>query len=64
MTNLESPFLTIQEAALYLRVSVSTLYGWIHQRVIPFRKHGRRVLFNKAELEIWSKGRKTNSYAN
>lgn len=50
-------FLTIDETSSYLRVTVSTLYSWIHQRKIPFRKHGRKVVFNKQELDDWSKNK-------
>jgi excisionase family DNA binding protein len=43
--------LTVQEAALLLRVSVSTLYGWAWQRRIPFVKVGRALRFDRADLE-------------
>lgn len=43
--------LTVQEAAEYLAISVSTLYGWIWQRRIPFVKVGRAVRFDPVELE-------------
>lgn len=43
--------LTVQEAAQYLAISVSTLYGWVWQRRIPFVKVGRAVRFDPAELE-------------
>ncbi|OFZ79527.1 MAG: hypothetical protein A2583_10085 [Bdellovibrionales bacterium RIFOXYD1_FULL_53_11] len=51
---METEFLTIQEAALFLRVQVSTLYGWCHERRIPFRKHGSRVIFCRSEILKWS----------
>ena len=47
-------FMLVTEAAEYLRVAPSTLYGWIHQRKIPFRKHGSRVVFSRKNLEAWS----------
>lgn len=43
--------LTVQEAARYLAVSVSTLYGWVWQRRIPFIKVGRGLRFDLADLE-------------
>jgi len=43
--------LTIQEAAQFLRVSVSTLYGWVYQRRIPFVKLGRALRFDLADLD-------------
>ena len=42
--------LTIREAAQYLAVSVSTLYGWVWQRRIPFVKIGRTVRFDPHDL--------------
>jgi len=43
--------IAIAEAAEYLAVSVSTLYGWVWQRRIPFVKVGRAVRFDLAELD-------------
>lgn len=48
-------FLNVSEAASFLRVSISTLYGWVHQRRIPFRKHGSKLVFSRTDLEGWSK---------
>ncbi|MCC7442160.1 MAG: helix-turn-helix domain-containing protein [Bdellovibrionales bacterium] len=47
-------FLDIAQAAEFLRVKPSTLYAWVHQRRIPFRKHGRRVVFDRQDLAFWS----------
>jgi excisionase family DNA binding protein len=47
------PLLTIQEAARYLSVSVSTLYGWVWQRRIPFVKIGRALRFDPTDLEAY-----------
>ena len=46
-----SHLLTISEAAEYLAVSASTLYGWVFQRRIPFVKVGRALRFVRADLE-------------
>jgi excisionase family DNA binding protein len=43
--------ITIQEASKLLSVSVSTLYGWVWQRRIPFVKLGRSVRFDIGDLE-------------
>ena len=51
-------FLGINEAAGMLKISPATLYGWIHQRKIPYRKHGRRVIFHRHDLENWSEGQR------
>ena len=47
----ESGLITIQEAAKFLAVSKSTLYGWVWQRRIPFVKVGRSLRFELAELQ-------------
>jgi excisionase family DNA binding protein len=46
-----SHLMTVQEAAQFLSVSVSTLYGWAWQRKIPFVKVGRALRFDRADLE-------------
>lgn len=45
------------QAAAYLCIEVSTLYGWVHSRSIPFRKHGGKLVFCCSELDDWSKDR-------
>ncbi len=54
------------EAADLLGVALPTVYKWVHQRRIPFRKHGRRLLFSRSDLLKWSKANETipldNSY--
>jgi excisionase family DNA binding protein len=47
----DSRLLTVHEAAQFLSVSVSTLYGWAWQRRIPFVKMGRALRFDSADLE-------------
>lgn len=47
--------LTISEAAQFLKISVSTLYGKVCKRKIPFMKNGKRVYFKKDELTEWLK---------
>lgn len=46
----ESRLLTVQDAARYLAISKSTLYGWVWQRRIPFVKVGRALRFELVEL--------------
>lgn len=41
----------VREAAQTLGVSVSTLYGWVWQRRIPFVKLGRSLRFSLVDLE-------------
>ena len=40
-----------------------TVYGWVHNRVIPCHRRGKKLYFLKSEIDVWLKtGRKkTNS---
>ncbi len=46
----EDEFLTIQQAAKLLHLSVPTMYGKTHRNELPFMKRGKRVLFSKKQL--------------
>jgi excisionase family DNA binding protein len=50
--------LTIREAAQYLAVSVSTLYGWVWQRRVPFVKIGRALRFDPRDLAAFVEANK------
>ena len=52
---------TVKDAATYLAVSVSTLYGWVYQRRIPFVKVGRALRFEVTELENFIRKNRTQS---
>ena len=47
----EGGLITVQDAAKFLAVSKSTLYGWVWQKRIPFVKVGSALRFELAELE-------------
>ena len=47
----ESPYLNIQEAAKYLRVSTSTIRRLIEDRELPCPKIRGRIIFKKATLD-------------
>lgn len=56
-------FLTIQEAAQFLNLSVPTIYSKVSKRDIPVMKRGKRLYFSNTDLmEYIKKGRK-KSYA-
>ena len=50
--------LTIREAAQYLAVSVSKLYGWVWQRRVPFVKIGRALRFDLRDLAAFIEANK------
>ncbi len=49
-------FLTLPEAADFLRISRSALYRHMTSGLIPARKLGRRVLVARADLERMAEG--------
>ncbi len=48
-----SPWLTVGEAAEYLRCPKSRVYSLVSARRIPFVKDGSRTLFSRVELDAW-----------
>lgn len=53
----EPGYITLQQAAEYVKLKSSTLYNMVHKTEIPFHKSGKRVLFIKSELAEWIKSR-------
>ena len=47
-------FLNVREVAALLRVSTRTIYDWVSQRKIPFRKAGDRTIFLRDEILEWT----------
>jgi excisionase family DNA binding protein len=60
-SNAMSRLVTVQDASQYLAVSVSTLYGWVFQRRIPFVKVGRALRFDLADLDGFIETNRTRS---
>lgn len=55
---MESPYLTLKEAAEYLRMSYTTLYGLTKNNKISIHKPTGKVLFTKSDLDDYmAKGR-------
>ncbi len=48
--------MTLDQAAEYLGISPLTIYGWTSKKKMPFRKVGRLLRFDRAELDAWTKG--------
>jgi excisionase family DNA binding protein len=42
--------LTLEEAAVFLRVAKPTLYGMVHDQKISYSKGGKRLYFRKDDL--------------
>ncbi len=55
-----SSFMTIEQASTYLNVAKPTLYGYVCNRTIPYIKKGKKLYFEKNELDSWLlEGRKS-----
>ena len=54
-------FLTVEEVAELLRVSPRSVYDWVSQRQIPFRKAGRRTIFLLDEILEWTTERQSTN---
>jgi excisionase family DNA binding protein len=50
-------FLSIQEAAAFLNLSVPTVYSKVSRRDLPYYKSGKRLYFIKSELQDFLKGK-------
>lgn len=58
-TSGKDEFLTVPEAAKFLRLSVPTIYGLISKGEIPVRKRSKRCYFSTKELqEYLNQGRR------
>jgi excisionase family DNA binding protein len=51
--NLSSPFMTVEEAAEFLRFPVKRIYNLTSKGEIPHRKQEGRLIFRRDELERW-----------
>ena len=47
----EKRLLSVEDAAKYLGVQKNTMYSWAWRRKIPSVKMGRRLLFDRADLD-------------
>lgn len=52
-----SPFLTVPEAATYLRASRQRIYDLLSSRAVPKVKDGSRVLLRRDDLDAYLSGR-------
>lgn len=50
---METDFMTVKEAAQFLRVSPMLIYQLNAAKKIPCRKIGRKIIFSKKELTEW-----------
>lgn len=53
--------LTIEEAAEFTGLTISWLYNLTHTKEIPHYKRGRKLYFDRVELDEWLRGVKVDS---
>ncbi len=59
----ENELLNIQEVAEMLNMAVPSIYGLVHRRQIPYIKRGKKLIFEKTQVEEWLKnGRQKTIY--
>jgi len=56
-------FLDVQQLSKLLNVRPMTIYGWIHEGLIPYYKLGRLVRFSECEIQKWLNKRKKQERA-
>lgn len=60
-SNSDEDFLTVVQAADFLKLSVPTLYSKVSRGEIPVNKPGKRLYFKKSKLIEWiNESRKNN----
>ena len=61
--NSDNDLLNIQEVAQMLNLAVPSIYGLVHRRKIPYIKRGKKLIFEKSQVEEWLKtGRQKTIY--
>lgn len=59
----DNGLMNIQETAQMLNLAVPSIYGLVHRRVIPYIKRGKKLIFEKSQIEQWLKnGRQKTIY--
>jgi excisionase family DNA binding protein len=53
MDNSPGDVLTIEELAIYLKISKSSLYKIVREGKIPAQKVGRHWRFRKGAIDLW-----------
>jgi excisionase family DNA binding protein len=49
----QDKIMSLQETAMFLNLAQQTVYGYTSKQLIPFIKKGKKLYFQKSELEKW-----------
>ena len=54
-------WLTVPELCDYLpeHPAKPTVYGWVYDKLIPYYKRSKKLLFRKDEIDVWAQARRT-----
>jgi excisionase family DNA binding protein len=52
-----SPYMDVQECAVYIKLARKTIYNLVQKGELPARKHGRRLIFFRPDIDEWSASR-------
>ncbi|WP_010260628.1 helix-turn-helix domain-containing protein [Treponema primitia] len=55
---MKQTYFSVKQAAEYLSLATSTVYSYIHQRIIPSSKLAGRVVFERSRLDRWVKSKR------
>lgn len=61
---MKNKYVTIKEAADYLRVNTRTVQNWIHDRKIKYYKPAKKILFKEIDLELFVERSKREKVGN
>jgi len=50
---MEKRFIGPEDLAVYLDISLNTVYSWVYLKKIPYVKVGRLVKFDLVEINQW-----------
>jgi excisionase family DNA binding protein len=53
----EDRWFNVRELCLYHpdKPAKTTIYSWVRDRLLPYHKHGKKLLFLKSEVDAWLK---------
>ena len=49
----KSSYMNVQGVAKYISLSAPTIYKYVRDDTIPYRKKGKKLLFDKREIDEW-----------
>jgi excisionase family DNA binding protein len=50
---IEKKMIGIEELSEMIGYKKSTIYSFVHKRLIPFYKKGKKLFFDRLEIDVW-----------